>query len=340
MKSECLNGEWYANDVRTVRAADIPIADCWTFGAPCQDFSIAGRRAGLEGERSSLVREIFRILEETEKEYKPEWLIYENVKGMLSAGRGLDFLSILTEMDRLGYDAEWQIINSRWYVPQNRERVFVIGHNRKRRKSTIFPITGNGGKNSTRQLIGGAQAHRVYNSNGIACTQNAQAGGVGAKTGLYAFGIDKSSNKPQELQVANCLMTKDYGVSKRRSEDTAIAIPVLTPARAEKRQNGRRCKEAGEDMFTLTTQDQHGIAIKADEEKDVWAVWSEKYNCYLTIRKLTPRESFRLQGWADNYYEKAEFVNSDSQLYKQAGNGVTIGIVKAIGEKLWTKENL
>ena len=333
LKSEYLNGEWYADDVRAVRAADMPIADCWTFGAPCQDFSIAGRRAGLEGERSSLVREIFRILEETEEAYKPEWLIYENVKGMLSANRGLDFLSILTEMDRLGYDAEWQIVNSRWYVPQNRERVYVIGHNRRRRRSEIFPITGNGGENSTRQLIGGAQAHRVYDSNGIACTQNAQAGGVGAKTGLYAFGIDKSSNKPQELQVANCLMTKDCGVSKRRSEDTAIAIPVLTPSRAEKRQNGRRCKEAGEDMFTLTAQDQHGIAIKS-RDTDIWAIWSEKYNCYLAIRKLTPKECFRLQGWSDDYFEKAEFVNSDSQLYKQAGNGVTVNVVKAIGEKL------
>lgn len=343
LKSEYLNGEWYADDVRAVRAADMPIADCWTFGAPCQDFSIAGRRAGLEGERSSLVREIFRILEETEEAYKPEWLIYENVKGMLSSSRGLDFLSILTEMDRLGYDAEWQIINSRWYVPQNRERVYVIGHNRRRRRSEIFPVTGNGGENSTRQLIGGAQAHRVYDSNGIACTQNAQAGGVGAKTGLYAFGIDKSSNKPQELQVANCLMTKDCGVSKRRSEDTAIAIPVLTPARAEKRQNGRRCKEAGEDMFTLTAQDQHGIAIKVKEatnitptkdEEDIWAVWSEKYNCYLAIRKLTPKECFRLQGWTDDYFERAEFINSNSQLYKQAGNGVTVNVVKAIGEKL------
>ena len=67
---------------------------------------------------------------------------------------------------------------------------------------------------------------------------------------------------------------KDRGVSNRRNKDTAIAIPVLTPFREEKRQNGRRCKEAGEDMFTLTTQDQHGIAINADEEKDVWAVWS------------------------------------------------------------------
>lgn len=390
LKSEYLNGEWYADDVRAVRAADMPIADCWTFGAPCQDFSIAGRRAGLEGERSSLVREIFRILEETEEAYKPEWLIYENVKGMLSANRGLDFLSILTEMDRLGYNAEWQIVNSRWYVPQNRERVYVIGHNRRRRKSEIFPVTGNGGENSTRQLIGGAQAHRVYDSNGIACTQNAQAGGVGAKTGLYAFGIDKSSNKPQELQVANCLMTKDYGVSKRRSEDTAIAIPVLTPARAEKRQHGRRCKEAGEEMFTLTAQDQHGIAIKVKEAtkqgyaiadigdsinfsfpnsklrrgrvgkniantldtscnqavvtptKDaegIWAVWSEKYKCYLAIRKLTPKECFRLQGWTDDYFEKAEFVNSNSQLYKQAGNGVTVNVVEAIGRKITENEH-
>lgn len=343
LKSEYLNGEWYANDVRAVRAANMPVADCWTFGAPCQDFSIAGRRAGLEGERSSLVREIFRILEETEETYKPEWLIYENVKGMLSSNRGLDFLSILAEMDRLGYDAEWQIINSRWYVPQNRERVYVVGHNRRRRRFTIFPITGNGGENSTKQLIDGAQAHRVYDSNGIACTQNAQAGGVGAKTGLYAFGIDKSSNKPQELQVANCLMTKDYVVSKRRSEDTAIAIPVLTPARAEKRQNGRRCKEAGEDMFTLTAQDQHGIAIKVKEAtnitptkdaEDIWAVWSEKYKCYLAIRKLTPKECFRLQGWTDDYFERAEFVNSNSQLYKQAGNGVTVNVVQAIGEKI------
>ena len=343
LKSEYLNGEWYARDVRAVNSTNIPRADCWTFGAPCQDFSIAGRRAGLDGERSSLVREIFRILEELEEEDRPTWLIYENVKGMLSSNRGLDFLSIIVEMDRFGYDLEWQNINSRWFVPQNRERIYVVGCYRGRSRRQIFPIKGNGGKNSTRQLIGGAQAHRVYDSNGIACTQNAQAGGVGAKAGLYAFGIDKSSNKPQELQVANYLMTKDYGVSKRRSEDTAIAIPVLTPARAEKRQNGRRCKEVGEEMFTLTAQDQHGIAIKVKEatnitptkdEEDIWAVWSEKYKCYLAIRKLTPKECFRLQGWTDDYFERAEFVNSNSQLYKQAGNGVTVNVVKAIGEKL------
>ena len=337
LKSEYLNGEWYAQDIRTVRATDMPASDCWTFGAPCQDFSIAGKRAGLAGNRSSLVREIFRILEETKEEDKPTWLIYENVKGMLSSNRGLDFLSILAEMDRLGYDAEWQIINSRWYVPQNRERVYVIGHYRERSRCKVFPVKGNGGKNSTRQLTGG----------------------VGAKTGLYAFGIDKSCKKMQELQIANCLKTKERGISNRKNEGTAIAIPVLTPTRVEKRQNGRRCKETGEEMFTLTAQDQHGIAIdiKALSSKTRGqpfrygyaatldhncaqaviapkAVWSEKYNCYLAIRKLTPKECFRLQGWTDDYFEKAEFVNSNSQLYKQAGNGVTVNIVQAIGDKL------
>lgn len=281
LKSEYLNGEWYSNDVRAVNVSNIPRADCWTFGAPCQDFSIAGRRAGLDGERSSLVREIFKILEELEKEDRPTWIIYENVKGMLSSNRGLDFLSILSEMDRLGYDAEWQIINSRWYVPQNRERVFVIGHNRRRRRSTIFPITGNSGENNIK-LIGG-----IYDKNGRlknqyrtyagGCAPCLNTAGGGGREPHLCFTVDKSKNNPAILNQA---------------------VPL--------------------DL----------------------AAWSEKYNCYLAVRKLTPKEFFRLQGWADNYFERAEFVNSNSQLYKQAGNGVTVNVVKAIGEKLWTKENL
>ena len=132
-----------------------------------------------------------------------------------------------------------------------------------------------------------------------------------------------------------------------------MAIPVLTPDRVNKRQNGRRFKEAGEPSFTLTTQDIHGVAIKVREAtKDefvtnqgvlvkikesnspVWAIWSEKHNCYLAIRKLTPRECFRLQGWTDDYFERAEQFNSNSQLYKQAGNGVTVNIIEEIGGRI------
>lgn len=213
------------------------------------------------------------------------------------------------------------------------------------------------------------------------------------------FGIDKSSKAPQKIDIANCLLAReDSGVKTHSAEGTAIAIPVLTPERENKRQNGRRMKEDGEPSFTLTAQDRHGVAISVqpndksgvDEIKikeatkkgyaladkgdsvnlavpnsttrrgrvgdqvaqtldtscnqgvvvelydncSVWATWSEKYNCYLAIRKLTPRECFRLQGWEDKYFERAEQLNSNNQLYKQAGNGVTVNVIKHIAERM------
>lgn len=370
LKEEYLNGEWYESDI--TKARNIPRADIWTFGAPCQDFSIAGRRAGLDGGRSSLVREVFRLLGERQKEDRPEWIIYENVKGMLSSNRGHDYLEILASLDELGYDVEWQNINSKWFVPQNRERIYTIGHLRGRGGRKIFPIKGASGENHLKQLVQGSQGNRVYNSDGISCTLSSLGGGQGAKTGLYAFGIDKSRNNPKPINIANCITAKeDSGVSNRKSEGTAVVIPVLTPERISKRQNGRRFKDDGDPMFTLTTQDRHGVAIdlKAFSSSTrgqpfryghtacldhncyqgvvvelkgggtVYAVWSEKYDCYLAIRKLTPKECFRLQGWTDEYFEKAKQFNSDSQLYKQAGNGVTVDVVKAIGEKLKEQEN-
>lgn len=296
LRSEYLNEEWYAQDIRAVRAANMPVADGWTFGAPCQDFSIAGRRAGLKGDRSSLVREIFRILEELEEKDRPTWIIYENVKGMLSSNRGLDFLSILSEMDRLGYDAEWQIVNSRWYVPQNRERVYVVGCYRGRSRRQVFPVTRDGGTNNRKSIV-----QEISNN----------------------FAVDKSRNAPRKIDVANCISARgDRGISNRRAEGTAIAVPIITPFRSKKRQPFRR-------GYVATLDHNCNQAVIAEK-----AVWSEKYNCYLAIRKLTPKECFRLQGWTDDYFEKAEFVNSNSQLYKQAGNGVTVNVIQTIGEKL------
>ena len=98
-----------------------------------------------------------------------------------------------------------------------------------------------------------------------------------------------------------------------------IVRPCLTPERIKKRQNGRRFKEDGEEMLTLTGQDRHGVLLDDGRE--------------IRIRKLTPKECFRLQGWTDDYFEKAQFVNSDSQLYKQAGNGVTVNVIEAIARR-------
>ena len=133
-------------DIRDVRAANIPRSDVWFFGAPCQDFSIAGLRKGLGGDRSSLIGEVFRLIEE-KTEDKPEWLVYENVKGMLSSNNGWDFLSILLAMDGLGYDVEWQTLNTKDFgIPQNRERVYTIGHLRKCGSKQILPITKDSGQ--------------------------------------------------------------------------------------------------------------------------------------------------------------------------------------------------
>ena len=184
LKNEYRNGEWYSNDIRNVDAGSLPAADCWCFGAPCQDFSIAGKRAGLDGDRSSLIREIFRLLEEQEEQDRPEWLIYENVKGMLSSNKGLDYLSILSEMDRLGYDIEWQNINSKWFVPQNRERIYTIGHLRRFGRAKILPVTGADGENSLYQIASvpnktrsNPNPGRTYSIEGIGPCLSTMAGG-------------------------------------------------------------------------------------------------------------------------------------------------------------------
>ena len=347
LKDEYRNGEWYRADIRSVRAEDVPGADCWCFGAPCQDFSVAGKRAGLDGDRSSLVREIFRLCRE-KGENKPEWLVYENVKGMLSSNRGFDFLAILIEMGELGYDIEWQLFNTKNFgIPQNRERVYVVGHLRTAGRKQVFPLVGADEENSYDVMqIGKIKSernnknqYRVYDKDGLgACLNCMGGGGLEPHTAIPMFGIDYNKGG-QERQIANTVTTRNTvnGLTNIKQDGTAVCIPVLTPDRAEKRQNGRRFKDSGEESFTLTSQDRHGVAIKGDISVPV--IWYDKYKCYIAIRKLTPRECFRLQGWEDKYFERAQFVNSDSQLYKQAGNGVTVAVVEDIGRAIGNIRN-
>ena len=114
-------------------------------------------------------------------------------------------------------------------------------------------------------------------------------------------------------------------LSTNKGEGQKIAVPCLTPDRLEKRQNGRRFKEDGDPMFTLTSQDRHGVMVNEEDKREKGGY---------RIRKLTPKECFRLQGWTDDYFEKAEFVNSNAQLYKQAGNGVTVNVIYEIAKRL------
>lgn len=369
LKEEYRNGEWYANDIRRVYAGDIPKADCWCFGFPCQDISVAGKQAGFQGNRSSLFFRVMYLVGQLKEEDKPTYLFIENVKNLLSVNGGWDFARLLIEMEQQGYDAEWQVLNSKDFgVPQNRERCFIIGHLRGRSASKIFHIEGTDGKNSVSLKLFGclngrnSQRDRVYSGDGLAPTISTKPGeNTEPKVAIKIIGEINSSQDGKILSTDGIAKCHSAGHDNKPK----IAIPVLTPDRAEKRQNGRRFKEDGEPMFTLTSQDRHGVAIdplgvlrnvrieygkevantldiscnqgifvKVSDELIVYAFWYEKYQCYIAIRKLTPRECFRLQGWSDDYFEKAQFVNSDSQLYKQAGNGVTVTVIEAIARKM------
>ena len=355
LKEEYRNGEWYANDIRRVYARDIPRADCWCFGFPCQDISVAGKQIGFKGNRSSLFFRVMYLIGQLEEENKPTYLFIENVKNLLSVNGGWDFARLLVEMDRKGYDAEWQVLNSKDFgVPQNRERCFIIGHLRGRSTAKVFPVEGTDGENSV-QIVGHKDGYRrnaqVFAPEGATeALDTGQGGERGHHVTLPCF-IDLCYEGSQMTEQARCLKARYYkGMANHAGQDSGIAIPVLTPDRAEKRQNGRRFKDDGEPMFTLTGQDRHevkeatantldtscnqGIFVQVSDELIVYAVWYEKLKCYIAIRKLTPKECFRLQGWADDYFEKAAFVNSDSQLYKQAGNGVTVNVICEIAKKL------
>ena len=132
-------GEWYAPDITELRPEDIPRADLWCAGTPCQNVSLAGRRSGLHGERSGLFFDLVDLLKGQAEKDKPEWILLENVKGLLSSHSGWDFLEYLGELDEAGYDAEWEVINSRDHgVPQNRERVFTVGHLRARGRRKVL----------------------------------------------------------------------------------------------------------------------------------------------------------------------------------------------------------
>lgn len=138
MKGEYLNGEWYADDICRVRAGDVPQAECYCFGFPCQPFSISGQRRGFEDTRGTLLFEVLRIA----KERQPKVLFAENVAGLLNHSGGGTFQTIITAMAELGYSVEWQVLNSRYFgVPQHRQRLFIIGHLGNGSFRKVFPIT-------------------------------------------------------------------------------------------------------------------------------------------------------------------------------------------------------
>jgi len=413
-------------------------------GFPCQAFSVAGKRKGFDDTRGTLFFEIARLLRHYRETESPiDYFLLENVKGLLSHDNGRTFATIYGVLSDLGYTVEFQLLNTRWWLPQNRERIYLVGYIGDRSGQSVFPIgedgevfdgkqtrnepqaklctaitTREGGRKENNFVIvdkqmqkknnqhyaanlsGGnhsdmdliklkqigtigkdSEATRVYDPDGIARTIK-NGGGMGAKTGLYkipeatkkgyaeaeegdSINLERPTSKTRKGRVG-----KKIANSLETIQHQYTIQPVLTPNRAEKSQNGRRFKEDGEDMFTLTGQDQHGVMI--EKIGNIYKSGGENGNVYHSdgispslksgttsnpkhggigssnapkiannhsIRRLTPVECCRLQGFPDDWNEFGEFDGevkpmSDTQRYKQAGNAVTVNVVQAVAERI------
>ena len=332
-------GEWFHDDITTIDSTRLPKADLWCAGSPCQNVSIAGKRAGLYGERSGLFFTFVELIKSQKEEDKPEWVLLENVKGLLSSGGGRDYLDYLSILDESGYDLEWQVFNSKDYgVPQNRERIYTIGHLRRKGRRKVLPLSRESGSH-LKQLVGGMQSYRVYDPSGIATTLVGEGGGLGAKTGLYL--IDQSLTEPKLTEEARCITARyTAGATKRTAMNSGVleVQPILTQGIKVRNgtKQGYQLAEVGDSVdlsypssLTRRARVGRGIAHNLSCSCQMGAVvWNGRV---VKIRRLTPKECFRLQGFSDDLFEKAKAVNSDAQLYKQAGNGVTVTVVYAIG---------
>lgn len=227
LKEEYRNGEWYANDVRSVDARSIPNSDCWCFGFPCQDISVAGKQLGFTGNRSSLFFRVMYLVGQLEEEKRPTYLFIENVKNLLSVNGGWDFARLLIEMDRGGYDAEWQVLNSKYFgIPQNRERCFIVGHLRGRSTAEVFPVEGADGED---YLFGIKQIgkcvsdkrdnpnrNRVYDPDGCGpCLSTMQGGSLEPRT-IQVIGQTREAKVQDKTRIlsgggiSQCLRSTDY----------------------------------------------------------------------------------------------------------------------------------
>lgn len=309
-------GEQYYEDARSIDPETMPDFEILCAGFPCQAFSIAGKRLGFEDTRGTLFFEVARILAVK----RPPFVFLENVPGLLSHNEGRTLKTIFEVLVELGYNLEWCVCNSKYFgVPQQRKRLYIIGYLDCRCTGEIFPLE-QGDAENLKQIIPGTQGERVYTTDGVACTLCAGGGGMGGKTGLYFIDMNQ---EPLITDEARCITARqDSGISNRRGEHSGVFIEeapraVISPDRENVRQQGRRMKEPDEEMFTITAQDRHGIYHKG------------------RIRKLMPIECWRLQGFSDEQFNKVVASGiKDVQLYKMAGNSVSVPVISAIGRKI------
>ncbi len=402
----------YVGSVTDIRGEDLPSIDLITFGSPCQDFSLAGKRKGMGGERSSLILEAIRLIGEC----RPRVFIWENVKGTFSSNAGEDFAAILQAFANIGgYRLEWQLLNTSWFLPQNRERIYLVGYSTttKRNWRGVFPIGGTRAENNepSTQEIGKDITHTicssyskftndspvVFDNYNFKWREDGNIGTLTSHSGKLSEGFkikevgdfrNDEGWRPRKDGLAPCLATR-----RSSEQDVSTMPPILKIKSATKlgyeeategdsinlsnpNSETRRGRVGKQKANTLETSCNQAVVEPVQEIGDYRndegvvqpttcrgglqknAAHFEEKSPALTsamgmggghtpivdqpnyrIRRLTPIECERLQGFPDNHTEYGNYDGevkkmSNTQRYKQCGNAVTTDVVQAIAEKI------
>jgi DNA (cytosine-5)-methyltransferase 1 len=390
----------YAGSIEEINTKETPKPDLFTFGWPCQDNSIAGKRKGQKrryqwakgdatrlsykrykeirnshafylGERkgqtrSGLLHEANRI----KRELQPHTFFAENVKGLLSVNDGtaiIEAIKILTEADTgcPQYTVEMQLFNTSWFLPQNRERLYFVGHLGTSGIKRLFPF----GQTEAIHITTGTDKKEVHKpSSTLTARQYANWGGNFVKVGTWRTHKDNQGFRESKSDLCPTIPAR---ARTDGSGQPVISVKaVLTPERKEKRQNGRRVKNDGEPSFTLNTQDRHGVIIQTNTQKGydiandgdsvnysfpnsktrrerIGKKKAQTIDTHVNqgvvqnseIRRFTEVECERLQGFPDDWTKYGNYDGtikkmSDAQRYKQLGNAVSTVVVKAITKEL------
>jgi DNA (cytosine-5)-methyltransferase 1 len=347
----------YVGSVTDVRGAALPTIDLITFGSPCQDFSLAGKRKGMGGERSSLILEAIRLIGEC----RPGVFIWENVKGTFSSNSGEDFAAILQAFANIGgYRLEWQLLNTSWFLPQNRERIYLVGYstNTKRNWRGVFPIGGTRAENNEppTQEIGKDITHTicssyskftndspvVFDNYNFKWREDGNIGTLTSHSGKLSEGFkikevgdfrNDEGWRPRKDGLAPCLATR------RSSEQDVSTMPPILKIKSATKLGYEEATEGDSINLSNPNSETRRGRVGKQKANTLETSCNQAAVQDYRIRRLTPIECERLQGFPDNHTEYGNYDGevkemSNTQRYKQCGNAVTTNVVQAIAEKI------
>lgn len=310
----------YVGPIENVSSTGLGRIDVITFGSPCQDFSLAGQRKGLDGDRSSLILEAIKLI----SKLRPRIFVWENVKGAFSTSDGADFWAVLQAFTNIGnYRLEWQLLNTLWFLPQNRERIYLIGHLAGRSRSKVFPIEENDG---------------LFNqADGINKRQQ-QAKNSTTLTGESYRATNTFINVPKYAGT----LTGGGNSGGLHSDMTVINQKVMIGSIRGRNPENPKARVVGQAHEQMLEVNENGISnTLSTVQKDNIVVNYEDGSCssILNLRRLTEIEWERLQGFPDNWTQYGDYDGviktvPATHRYKMLGNAVTVAVVKEIATRL------